>query len=31
MSIYLLPSLYVWIAGAHDKLPMPESTTIEAD
>jgi len=31
MSVYLLPSLYVWIAGDHDVLPMPESTSVEAD
>jgi len=31
MSVYLLPALYVWIAGDHDKLPMPEVSTIEAD
>jgi cobalt-zinc-cadmium resistance protein CzcA len=31
MSVYLLPALYVWIAGEHDKLPMPEAGTVEAD
>jgi cobalt-zinc-cadmium resistance protein CzcA len=31
MSVYLLPALYVWIAGEHDKLPMAESSTVEAD
>lgn len=25
MSIFLLPTLYVWIAGEHDVLPAPES------
>ncbi len=25
MSIFLLPTLYVWIAGKHDVLPAPES------
>jgi cobalt-zinc-cadmium resistance protein CzcA len=24
MSIFLLPTLYVWIAGDNDKLPEPE-------
>jgi cobalt-zinc-cadmium resistance protein CzcA len=24
MSIFLLPTLYVWIAGEHDILPAPE-------
>src|ERR1700722_19279079 len=31
MSIFLLPTLYVWIAGEHDKLPMPESDFVETD
>jgi heavy metal efflux system protein len=31
MSIYLLPTLYVWIAGDHDKLPMPEADFVETD
>jgi cobalt-zinc-cadmium resistance protein CzcA len=31
MSVYLLPALYVWIAGDHDKLPRPEPGTVEAD
>jgi cobalt-zinc-cadmium resistance protein CzcA len=31
MSVYLLPALYVWIAGEHDKLPMAEASTVEAD
>jgi heavy metal efflux system protein len=31
MSVYLLPALYVWIAGDHDTLPAPEITSIEAD
>ncbi len=26
MSIFLLPTLYVWIAGSHDVLPAPESS-----
>ena len=26
MSIFLLPTLYVWVAGEHDMLPAPEST-----
>ena len=25
MSIFLLPTLYVWIAGEKDKVPRPES------
>lgn len=25
MNIFLLPTLYVWIAGEHDVLPDPES------
>jgi heavy metal efflux system protein len=25
MSIFLLPTLYVWIAGRHDVLPEPEA------
>jgi len=24
MSIFLLPTLYVWMAGSHDVLPEPE-------
>jgi heavy metal efflux system protein len=24
MSIFLLPTLYVWMAGEHDVLPEPE-------
>ncbi|HTB13098.1 MAG TPA: CusA/CzcA family heavy metal efflux RND transporter [Bryobacteraceae bacterium] len=31
MSVYLLPSLYVWIAGDHDKLPLPEAAFVESD
>lgn len=31
MSIYLLPTLYVWIAGDHDKLPIPEADFVETD
>jgi cobalt-zinc-cadmium resistance protein CzcA len=31
MSIYLLPTLYVWIAGDHDKLPMAEADFVETD
>src|SRR5580693_897648 len=31
MSILLLPTLYVWIAGEHDKLPMPEADFVETD
>src|ERR1700676_5817781 len=31
MSVYLLPSLYVWIAGDHDKLPSPEAAFVESD
>jgi cobalt-zinc-cadmium resistance protein CzcA len=31
MSVYLLPALYVWIAGEHDKLPMAEASTVETD
>jgi cobalt-zinc-cadmium resistance protein CzcA len=26
MSIFLLPTLYVWMAGEHDVLPQPESS-----
>jgi cobalt-zinc-cadmium resistance protein CzcA len=26
MSIFLLPTLYVWLAGPHDKLPEPEES-----
>jgi cobalt-zinc-cadmium resistance protein CzcA len=29
MSIFLLPTLYVWIAGKNDVLPAPESTSSE--
>jgi cobalt-zinc-cadmium resistance protein CzcA len=29
MSIFLLPALYVWIAGEKDKLPRPESSFAE--
>ncbi|HWF46726.1 MAG TPA: efflux RND transporter permease subunit [Bryobacteraceae bacterium] len=29
MSIFLLPTLYVWFAREHDKLPIPESTGFE--
>jgi cobalt-zinc-cadmium resistance protein CzcA len=25
MSVFLLPTLYVWIAGEHDVLPTPET------
>jgi cobalt-zinc-cadmium resistance protein CzcA len=25
MNIFLLPTLYVWVAGVNDKLPAPES------
>jgi len=31
MSVYLLPSLYVWIASDHDKLPSPEAAFVESD
>ncbi|MGA3202302.1 MAG: efflux RND transporter permease subunit, partial [Bryobacteraceae bacterium] len=31
MSIYLLPTLYVWIAGDHDNLPTPEPDFVETD
>jgi cobalt-zinc-cadmium resistance protein CzcA len=31
MSVYLLPTLYVWIAGDHDTLPAPEISSVEAD
>ncbi len=31
MSIYLLPTLYVWIAGDHDKLPIAEVDFVETD
>ena len=26
MSIFLLPTLYVWVAGEHDVLPMAEES-----
>jgi cobalt-zinc-cadmium resistance protein CzcA len=29
MSVFLLPTLYVWFAGEHDKLPQPESEFFE--
>jgi cobalt-zinc-cadmium resistance protein CzcA len=29
MSIFLLPTLYVWIAGPHDVLPAPDSAHFE--
>ena len=29
MSIFLLPTLYVWIAGAHDVLPTPDSSHLD--
>jgi cobalt-zinc-cadmium resistance protein CzcA len=25
MSIFLLPTLYVWLAGPNDVLPVPET------
>jgi cobalt-zinc-cadmium resistance protein CzcA len=28
MSIFLLPTIYVWVAGSHDVLPMPESEEV---
>jgi cobalt-zinc-cadmium resistance protein CzcA len=31
MSIYILPTLYVWIAGDHDRLPVPEADFAETD
>ena len=31
MSVYLLPSLYVWIASDHDKLPSLEAAFAESD
>ena len=31
MSIFLLPTLYVWIAGDHDVLPVGESTFAEGE
>jgi cobalt-zinc-cadmium resistance protein CzcA len=31
MSVYLLPALYVWIAGDHDKLPAVETDFVETD
>ena len=31
MSVYLLPSLYVWIASDHDKLPSLEAAFVESD
>jgi hypothetical protein len=29
MSIFLLPTLYVWIAGAHDVLPASDSSHLD--
>lgn len=29
LSVFLLPALYVWFAGEHDKLPVPESEFFE--
>jgi heavy metal efflux system protein len=29
MSIFLLPTLYVWIAGDHDVLPAPDSSRFD--
>ena len=29
MSVFLLPTLYVWIAGAHDVLPAPDSSHLD--
>jgi hypothetical protein len=26
MSVFLLPTLYVWLAGVRDKLPQPEES-----
>jgi cobalt-zinc-cadmium resistance protein CzcA len=31
MSVYLLPTLYAWIAGDHDKLPLAEPDFVETD
>jgi hypothetical protein len=31
MSIFLLPTLYVWIAGERDVLPAAESTFAEGE
>jgi cobalt-zinc-cadmium resistance protein CzcA len=31
MSIYLLPTLYVWIAGDHDHLPRAETDFVETN
>jgi heavy metal efflux system protein len=31
MSIFLLPTLYVWIAGDHDTLPIPEADFVETN
>jgi cobalt-zinc-cadmium resistance protein CzcA len=28
MNIFLLPTLYVWVAGEHDVLPMPEGEEV---
>jgi cobalt-zinc-cadmium resistance protein CzcA len=31
MSIFLLPTLYVWIAGNNDKLPTPDADFMEQE
>ena len=31
INIFLLPTLYVWIAGAHDVLPAPETDFDESE
>src|SRR6202021_3687741 len=31
MNIFLLPSLYVWVAGDHDVLPTPEAGFDESE
>src|ERR1700735_2040942 len=31
LSIFLLPTLYVWVAGDHDILPNPEADFVETD
>jgi cobalt-zinc-cadmium resistance protein CzcA len=31
MNIFLLPTLYVWVAGDHDVLPTPEAGFDESE
>ena len=29
LGVYLLPTLYVWVAGSRDALPVPEAESAE--